>query len=156
MAWLTLGEALEAALVSRLNEVGDEVAGTRLDAAMSKKRPSRSPAKFQGEVSQEAIVGTHQRETPLIASHAHMGKALPMGRKRCTAPSSPSPVVASPKPAVRRFLLIEGGLGDRPERREERASGRSIAQAAGGGRTATSNLRIVEGGRHAAALIELI
>lgn len=74
------------------------------------------------------------------SGHAHMDKALPMGRRMTVATASPKAVGCPARAAVIRLVIDNG---DRPERWEERASGRSIAQAAGGGRTATSNLRIV-------------
>lgn len=54
MSHPTLGEALESALASILNEVGDEVAGTRLDAVKLPKgaRTIEGPGQVREEIVQ--------------------------------------------------------------------------------------------------------
>jgi hypothetical protein len=99
MSFKTLGEALESALASALN--GEEGAAT----------PSVS-RKMTGAVeSPGPVTGLRQREEKSDgASRERMNAALPIGRKRRIAPGEPHrPEEASPRPAVRRFLLIEGG-----------------------------------------------
>lgn len=71
MAMRTLGEALESALASMLNEVGGEVAGTRLDAVkLPKGTGTEAPAK-----SKEEIVHPQQQPERTAPRATQPGKA---------------------------------------------------------------------------------
>lgn len=92
--WKTLGESLEAALASALNE-GEAGAGTPADALskLAKSPEAEAPGSFTGD-------------TTLHTQQVHMH------RERRVAPAAPAGM-GSPSPAARRslFTCIEGGGG---------------------------------------------
>lgn len=97
MTWKTLAESLESALASIANEVGDEVAGTRLDADKSSKRGP--DAETPGQVRQEVV----SRDTALRTQEDQVSRN--MDRANPTR---------SPSAARSIFLVIEGGNGGGP------------------------------------------
>lgn len=137
MTWKTLGESLEAALASMLNEVGDEVAGTRLDAVNGSKRGP--DAETPGQVlwrnvptesgGEAAPVTTQPGKAP--ASSAH-------GRGR-SAHDKAQPQRRADRPLL---YVIEGGGG---RRQEGETSAAFRTRAGGGGRGC--KLVVIEGGR---------
>ena len=141
MAWKTLGESLEAALASMMNEVGEGSGGTLPDAGKD-AGTCQAPASQNREIKQET-------EPKGSANRALMSTTLPMGRCMTVATASPK-AVGSPSPVAVIHLRIVVDNGDRPGRREETAPGRSIAQARGG--NLASNLVVVGGRDHCAAL----
>lgn len=99
MVWKTLAESLESALASMVNEVGEGAIAVASDAAMSKKRPDRSPAKFQVNNEQR---GTSHSGTQPGKAPASLGNA----KGRRTHPHELAPL------GVRQPLMlrvIEGG-----------------------------------------------
>ena len=139
MTWKTLAESLESALASIANEVGEGVpAATGPCAVTSKKRPSRSPAKFQGGVNEEA----EAPETWNSANRERMNAALPMGRRMTVATASPNAVGSPTRAAVIRLVIDNGG---RP------AEGGGVSRAAYRAGRAREFLYLVEGGHAASA-----
>lgn len=90
MTWKTLGESLEAALASMLNEVGDEVAGTRLDAVKLPK--GTGTVEGAGQVREE-------------------NKHPANGRPIVTAQTKRRPTSAV---AIGLVLVVDNGEGGRP------------------------------------------
>jgi hypothetical protein len=132
MVWKTLGESLEAALASMLNEVGDEVAGTRLDAVNGSKRGP--DAETPGQVAIREVVPTSSREQTAPVNPAN-------GRPIVTAQTKRRPTSAV---AIGLVLVVDNGEGGRPARGG--GSSRAAYAQAGGGNPA-SNLVVIEGGR---------
>ncbi len=147
MATWTLGEALESALASILNEVGDGDVGASPDAVKLAKSLGKEAGTDKAPASQE-VVSTRRGKLKTASVTTQPGKA-PASRANGTgspvhSPAQPQRRTGRPLP----FLIVDNG--DRPERREEQLSGRSIARAGGRGGNPASNWVVVVGGRHAA------
>lgn len=117
MAFERLDSVVKRVVSRVVNEVGESAIAV---AHLRRKGPE---AEAPGQVTELR----QQEEKTDGASRERTNAALPMGRKQRIAPSSPIPVVASPKPAVRCFLVIEGGGGRPAEGGVRRAAYRADA-----------------------------
>lgn len=126
MVWKTLGESLEAALASMMND-GEGRAATRSDAEIAKKGADAKPAQVK-----EEIVQTTQPAHGTAASPAK-------SRGRPThSPAQPQRRVGRPM-----LFVIDGGIGGGPARQGVRP-GRLRANGEG---DPARKLVLIEGGR---------
>lgn len=143
MAMRTLGEALESALASILNDCGEDGVGAPPDAVNLAKSLRKGPgAETPGQGGSPRIKRDRRQEEekPGWSDRAHMDTALPMGRRMTVATASPKAAGSPTRAAVIRLVIDNSGGGTTG------GGGRlsRLAQASSRGRADASNwLRLV-------------
>lgn len=115
MAFERLDSIVSRVVGRVMNDVGAGDVGASPDAVKLAK--SRKNAGTEAPASYREVT-TVEKEATDEATQPGKAPASPaIGRKQRIAPGSPIPVAAGPMPAVRCFLVIEGGLSGAHVRR---------------------------------------
>lgn len=132
MAFERLDSVIAKVVDRVVNEVGEDGVGAPSDAVKEAKSRGKEAGTVKAPASRE-IVHPQQQPERTAPRATQPGKA-PASRANGTgspvhSPAQPQRRTGRPLP----FLIVDNG--DRPERREEQLSGRSIARAGGRGGT---------------------